>query len=676
MASVYGHTPAGKTIPALTGGGSGTAYVPPATPPHMPDLSMEMAFTQQFAAGPPWTDVSSYLQLQNGITWSRGRNDPLSLTQPGTSSWMLENDGRFTPNRVESPYYPNVKINRGARLSATWNGILYRMFTHYTDPLETAFEGGIRSITPMTATDRTKLLSHKRLGSIYLEEVKVDGPAAVYMLGESSGGSSSINNLGENSQGWADIINVYDDAGNLHSYGEPGPFPDGSSALKLGSNADGIGAAINFLPAFVAFPFTVEMWVKIPAVGNVWDAANAGCLWSMQGPIGAAYNGASISQRKSDQLLQIQFAQAASTGTPPSDVTYATGLSNQSYSDDQWHHVVGVFNADDALLMVDGVNVAHAISNATHIAYTASATSYSWGSVARSTTGPPSYITATFAGIAFYPGIALSPERAAQHWATGATFGIGDFPGTRIHRFLAYSLTPLSARSYTYYLPEDVDFGNSQLELQNTQGVSAWDAVSTAAQAEQGLLWVNSNGTVEFRSRRSFLLPPVAFTVPASQIGTDFTIVTDDTLLINECTVNQKNSSPYTARDYQSQDDYGIYSDNLPDVPLNNDDKIYFTHYRVSRYSVPAPRTYTAKITPSVDTALFPAILACEPGQRFTITGLLAPMPSSLDLIVQSVSHSVTPDRWMATIVGAPTDYVKYAGWDNFNWDSGAQWAW
>src|SRR5664279_4608320 len=123
MASVTGHAVVGRTITSLINGGSGTPYVPPVVVPYMPQLSMEMCFTQQYSASPAYVDVSPFVSLDAGITWSRGRADPLGVSSPGVSAWSFDNDGRFTPGQVSSPYYPNVKINRGVRLTATWNGI-------------------------------------------------------------------------------------------------------------------------------------------------------------------------------------------------------------------------------------------------------------------------------------------------------------------------------------------------------------------------------------------------------------------------------------------------------------------------------------------------------------------------------------------------------------------------
>jgi hypothetical protein len=66
-----------------------------------------------------WTDITQYVDLnKTGITVnSRGAADELSETQPTTCTLRLDNsDGRFTPDRATSPYWPNVKKNVPIRL--------------------------------------------------------------------------------------------------------------------------------------------------------------------------------------------------------------------------------------------------------------------------------------------------------------------------------------------------------------------------------------------------------------------------------------------------------------------------------------------------------------------------------------------------------------------------------
>jgi hypothetical protein len=75
---------------------------------------VEIAFGYSLtSASPVRTDITQYVDLaESGISTSRGAQDELSETQPGTATLTLDNsDGRFTAARTTSAYYPSVKKN-------------------------------------------------------------------------------------------------------------------------------------------------------------------------------------------------------------------------------------------------------------------------------------------------------------------------------------------------------------------------------------------------------------------------------------------------------------------------------------------------------------------------------------------------------------------------------------
>lgn len=88
---------------------------------YMPDVRVEIAFDSGVAtpaASRTWTDVSDYLELQQEINITRGRQDERSTVEPSSLSLTLDNrDGRFTPGNASSPYYPNVKLGRPIRVA-------------------------------------------------------------------------------------------------------------------------------------------------------------------------------------------------------------------------------------------------------------------------------------------------------------------------------------------------------------------------------------------------------------------------------------------------------------------------------------------------------------------------------------------------------------------------------
>ncbi|MGW7195553.1 hypothetical protein [Streptomyces chryseus] len=74
----------------------------------------------QFPTTITWTDISRYVDMAQGITINRGASDELSETQPASLSMTLDNDdGRFTPGNVSSPYFPFVRRNAPIRAAVT-----------------------------------------------------------------------------------------------------------------------------------------------------------------------------------------------------------------------------------------------------------------------------------------------------------------------------------------------------------------------------------------------------------------------------------------------------------------------------------------------------------------------------------------------------------------------------
>src|SRR5690348_8297358 len=86
-------------------------------------LTVEIAFNAGWATAAgsrTWTDVSDYVEGAAGVTINVGRGDERSTADANTLTLTLDNkDGRFTAGNASSPYYPNVKLDRPIRVTAT-----------------------------------------------------------------------------------------------------------------------------------------------------------------------------------------------------------------------------------------------------------------------------------------------------------------------------------------------------------------------------------------------------------------------------------------------------------------------------------------------------------------------------------------------------------------------------
>ncbi|MFE2941044.1 LamG-like jellyroll fold domain-containing protein [Streptomyces sp. NPDC059255] len=85
-------------------------------------LLMEMGWggLVQYPWSITWTDVSSRLDMVQGVSITRGAQDELSDVQPASMSARLDNqDGALTPGNPNSPYWPFVRRNTPVRVAVT-----------------------------------------------------------------------------------------------------------------------------------------------------------------------------------------------------------------------------------------------------------------------------------------------------------------------------------------------------------------------------------------------------------------------------------------------------------------------------------------------------------------------------------------------------------------------------
>ena len=132
----------------------------------VPNVSykVEIAFTSNWltpAAGRTWTDVSSYVEFDKGMSITYGRSDELATADANTLTLTLDNkDGRFTWGNASSPYSPNVKIGKPIRVTATVGGVDYVRFVGYINewPVEWPGDSASFALTTISASSRLSRL--------------------------------------------------------------------------------------------------------------------------------------------------------------------------------------------------------------------------------------------------------------------------------------------------------------------------------------------------------------------------------------------------------------------------------------------------------------------------------------------------------------------------------------
>lgn len=118
--------------------------------------------SSELAAGEKYADVSAYVR---DVTIRRGRQRPVDRFTAGTATVVLTNtDARFDPRNLTGPYaaagISGVLPMRPIRVSATYNGTTYRLFTGFIDSLSFGYAPGLRDATvTLACSDGMKLLA-------------------------------------------------------------------------------------------------------------------------------------------------------------------------------------------------------------------------------------------------------------------------------------------------------------------------------------------------------------------------------------------------------------------------------------------------------------------------------------------------------------------------------------
>src|SRR5215831_4828654 len=121
----------------------------------LPAYTLEVDWTNSGV----WVNETAYLR---GATVSRGRSQVNDAFGAGQCTLRLRNlEGRFSPFWTGSPNYPNVIGGRPLRLTASFRGTSYRLFTGFTGDFDqtTAAPAAETSITAFDAFNRFRMAS-------------------------------------------------------------------------------------------------------------------------------------------------------------------------------------------------------------------------------------------------------------------------------------------------------------------------------------------------------------------------------------------------------------------------------------------------------------------------------------------------------------------------------------
>jgi hypothetical protein len=219
-----------------------------------------------------------------------------------------------------------------------------------------------------------------------------------------------------------------------------------------------------------------------------------------------------------------------------------------------------------------------------------------------------------------------------------------------------------------------------QLQGTTLEG-NALEELQNAAQADAGLLFVEADGTITFRSRTDALRQPaqsvsqVTFS-DSTLVGQipglpyqDLTMVYDEATLINIAQVSRAGDGApvYEARDDASVAKYLPATYSRTDLPFAGDgDALAYAQMIVVTSAKPDLRMTELTLLPMRDPdRLFPQALGRRIGDRITVVRnplpLAAGTPIVRECFIRGITHEGSPRAWKTTwqlSTALPTGYM------------------
>lgn len=606
---------------------------------------------------PPYSDPAgwTYTNLNpfcDTITFKRGRASEVDAIETGTSQVNLDNnDGRFTPGRAASPYYPGVVPRRRVMASITTSSGTFDLFMHLVERWPCELSTGLVSDSQVPAVDSFKHLGGLGLRAVAEEETLYHSPVAFWPLTEPAGNTSAANIV--NGQPPAKLVNSSTGTADssIYTFGEPGPHELAGSALRLLSGASSTDGKI----------------LNLKTTGSTFDLGNT-AGWSvnvwMRNPVSSNSKTVFVIDSTSTSPLLLMYLEVLSTGAVQAvakdgvtqhSANAAAGLANTN----AWQMWTVVLNTAKTQLTLyrNGVLKASSAVGAA-LNWTVGGhypNRYTVGGYYYDGTAPIADANYTISHVSVF-GAPLTTAQMLDIHEAGSTAFLGENESERITRILDYIAWPAAKRN--------LQAGVSPLLGADTAGRSALAAVQDAAFFADGVLFMSGNDSVTYHNRHHRLHPTIDTTYSAAPsaalpVEAPLAFTMDDTQIVNDVTVRQRGGGAVRRINQPSIDAYGRVT---LDVELDLVDENELTdraNWIITRYAQPVPRVEFARFRPHTAPALWDVLAAQEIGDRIRIASLPSTAPATqLDFIVEALEADIdeVDSEWRLLLSPAPTD--------------------
>lgn len=602
--------------------------------PNYPTIAVQV----EFVAG-TWTTLP-YVPT---LSATRGRPYELATPQAGTMSVTIDcSDGALDPTNTGSPYYPNVKINKRARVILTWAGVTKALFTGFIEryPQRWDFAGSYQW-TDLVVADALAPLGKVDMDPIAYHVINSYTPAMWWPLDDAAGSTVAGSRVGGLPlTPLTTRANGSTATGPFFGFGATQGAPGNPPLGMEGTSGAGFTPGPNALtvsPADMTVLRSPANTPVLPATGGwtvycSWESlapslpstSNGTRVMVLNSPDGSAYIAMGITNGNAVNAFVLDSvgvnASSAAVGTAGGQYLPKQGTWNNGVP----HYSAVGLSADNKSLYIAFSDLGFYdiyTKNDGTVWNFSTLTSFSVGGEYRpNNNGNFSFNawTGVVNNVAIFNADIVSTG-GLNDIATAEMLGYGgEDTVARFKRLMAFGRPNITTGGSTA--------GNSAEQYPLIKGKMLAAAIAEVANDEFGTLYVDGDGNVTFTNRHFRVNPSSAFTfTDAGQDGSGvlrYTGVTtdfDDTRLLNDVVVKRNNGVSARTRDTASITDNGTYSSTVTTNITDDQQAIDRAAYTVGRYAQPLPRIAALNLDPGADPTLWPMVTSLDLNRAVTV---------------------------------------------------------
>lgn len=611
-----------------------------------------------------WTDISDYVRRTSSIDFSRGWDTETDEPIAGRLTFTVNNEsGDFTPGQTGA--FGEVRNRLPVRVSAvigtaTGNALTYDesvgwydmlgatyddaeigtvvLWTGLVESWRQSWENGVRSQVQVTCVDRWAAIRRVKINSDRIAALAaVTGASLVYPCTDAALPMRELQDRTPYLEGGSKPIGVSTPAPSPRSV--PHPTDPSQSVSSWNNYSAGTTVYVSTGRWSDTWDLTAGVTSTVVLKPSLITTAYMGFLFDFGINLNLSQDQITAGLVYSSGLKA--FGSVTSGGTSVA----ASGGSVTNLSD--WHTVTVTLQLVSGTVTVvtylDGEQVA---------TNTGALSNWSTSTMHEITFGGSAAGTDIFSlglgGLLLHRRALSSAE--AQALSRQTTSWAGDTAAERAIDLARFApVTLITTGTFT-----------STMSMQDLGDKSLGDALMECATAEDGTLYMGTDGWPVLTSRSWRTGNTVAFTIPAHALSTDLTFTLDDQQLINSATVDRMVVDETAGTVRSSNDDsvetYGEQNKSLQIWVDTDAQHLERANAEANQWSTPLVRSsdLTVDILTKNATIAASTVLGADIGQRIAVSGMPAEAPGATQFFIESISDRVTHTGWERTFTVSP----------------------